>query len=246
MSALELYPAIDLRGGRCVRLYQGDYDRETVYGDAPAEQARAFAEDGAPWLHVVDLDAARSGEAANLDAIVAIAGAVDVPMQVGGGVRTVEAARRLFDLGVERVVMGTAAVRSPDLVAQVAEVGHVAVGLDVRGDEVAVEGWEQGSGRDVLDLIGQFDDSGAAAYVVTQIAVDGTMAGPDVDGLAAVAEAAAAPVIASGGVGQPSHLDQLSALHERAPLGGVIVGRALYEGTVTVPEAIERLGGSST
>jgi phosphoribosylformimino-5-aminoimidazole carboxamide ribotide isomerase len=238
---MDLYPAIDLRDGNCVRLYQGDYDRETVYGDDPAAQARAFADEGARWLHVVDLDAARSGEAANLDAIGAITDAVDVPVQVGGGVRSVDAARRLYDLGVTRVVMGTAAVANPDLVADVAGVGSVAVGLDVRDREVAVEGWERGSGRDVLDLMSVLDDSGAAAYVVTQIAVDGTMDGPDTEGLAMVAGATDVPVIASGGVGEPAHLDALRDLNAARPLAGVIVGRALYEGTVTVADAVARL-----
>jgi phosphoribosylformimino-5-aminoimidazole carboxamide ribotide isomerase len=238
---MDLYPAIDLRDGNCVRLYQGDYDRETVYGDDPAAQAKAFADGGARWLHVVDLDAARSGEAANLDVIGAIADAVDVPVQVGGGVRSVDAARRLYDLGVTRVVMGTAAVANPDLVADVAAVGSVAVGLDVRDREVAVEGWERGSGRDVLDLMSVLDDKGAAAYVVTQIAVDGTLDGPDTAGLAMVAEATDVPVIASGGVGEPAHLDALRDLGAARSLAGVIVGRALYEGTVTVADAVARL-----
>ena len=239
---MDLYPAIDLRSGRCVRLYQGDYDRETVYGDDPAAQARAFAEDGAGWLHVVDLDAARSGEAGNLDAIESVAAAVDVPVQVGGGVRSVDAARRLFDLGVTRVVMGTAAVSSPDLVSEVAAMGPVAVGLDVRDREVAVHGWEQGSGRDLVDLMAELDGSGAAAYVITQIGVDGTMEGPDLAGLTLAVESTEVPVIASGGVGAPEHLDALRDLGAGRPLAGVIVGRALYEGTVTVPDALTRLG----
>jgi phosphoribosylformimino-5-aminoimidazole carboxamide ribotide isomerase len=232
---MDLYPAIDLRDGNCVRLYQGDYDRETVYGDDPAAQAKAFADDGARWLHVVDLDAARSGAAANLDAIGAITDAVDVPVQVGGGVRSVDAARRLYDLGVTRVVMGTAAVANPDLVADVAAVGSVAVGLDVRDREVAVEGWERGSGRDVLDLMSVLDDKGAAAYVVTQIAVDGTMDGPDTEGLAMVAEATDVPVIASGGVTGLEDVTQLAAV----PMDGCIIGRALYEGTIALADAIE-------
>ena len=243
---MDLYPAIDLRDGRCVRLYQGDYDRETVYGDDPAAQARSFAEAGAHWLHVVDLDAARSGGAANFDAVASIVETVDGPVQVGGGVRSVPAARRLFDLGVTRVVMGTAAVESPALVADVAAVGPVAVGLDVRGREVAVHGWKEGSGRDLLDLMAVFDGSGAAAYVVTQIARDGTMEGPDTEGLALALAATALPVIASGGIGRPEHLDALGRLDTDRPLAGVIVGRALYEGTVTVADAVARLAGQDT
>ena len=238
---MDLYPAIDLRNGRCVRLLRGDYDQETVYGDDPAAQARSFAQAGAPWLHVVDLDAARSGDAANLAAVEAIVDAVDVPVQVGGGVRTVAAARRLLDLGVSRVVMGTAAVESPELVADVAAVGPVAVGLDVRGREVAVHGWEKGSGKDLVDLMGEFAPSAVAAYVVTQIDRDGTMEGPDLDGLTLALSATDAPVIASGGIGRPEHLDALHGLDAERPLAGVIVGRAFYEGTVTLPDALDRL-----
>jgi len=246
---MDLYPAIDLRDGHCVRLYQGDYDRETVYGDDPAAQARSFAAAGAPWLHVVDLDAARSGEAANLAAIASIVTAVDAPVQVGGGVRSVAAARRLFDLGVRRVVMGTAAVESPELVAEVAAVGPVAVGLDVRGREVAVHGWREGSGRDLVEQMTVLDDSGADAYVITQIARDGTMDGPDTAGLALALDSTALPVIASGGIGRTEHLDALLGLDADRLPAGVIVGRALYEGTVTVADALARLadgpGGGS-
>ena len=246
---MDLYPAIDLRNGRCVRLHQGDYDQETVYGDDPAAQARSFAAAGAPWLHVVDLDAARSGEAANLAAIGSIVTAVDAPVQVGGGVRSVAAARRLFDLGVSRVVMGTAAVESPELVAEVAAVGPVAVGLDVRGREVAVHGWQDGSGRDLVELMAVLDDSGAEAYVITQIARDGTMEGPDTAGLSLALASTALPVIASGGIGRPEHLDALVRLGADRLPAGVIVGRALYEGTVTVADALARLadgtGGGS-
>jgi len=246
---MDLYPAIDLRDGHCVRLYQGDYDQETVYGDDPAAQARSFAAAGAPWLHVVDLDAARSGEAANLAAIGSIVTAVDAPVQVGGGVRSVAAACRLFDLGVSRVVMGTAAVGSPELVAEVAAVGPVAVGLDVRGREVAVHGWQEGSGRDLVELMAVLDDSGAEAYVITQIARDGTMEGPDTAGLSLALASTTLPVIASGGIGRPEHLDALVRLGAGRLPAGVIVGRALYEGTVTVADAVARLaygaGGGS-
>ena len=141
---MDLYPAIDLRAGRCVRLLRGDYAAETVYGDDPVAQALAFAEAGAPWIHVVDLDAARSGDPVNRPVVAAIAAAVPVPVQTGGGVRSLEAARALADAGVARVVLGTAALDTPELVAQVAGICPVAVGLDVRGREVATHGWEQG------------------------------------------------------------------------------------------------------
>jgi phosphoribosylformimino-5-aminoimidazole carboxamide ribotide isomerase len=236
---MELFPAIDLRGGRCVRLVQGDYARETVFGDDPVAQARAFAEAGAPWVHVVDLDAARSGEATNRDAITAIADAVAVPVQTGGGVRSLDAARALFDAGVARVVVGTAAVTEPELVPAIAAVGAVAVGLDVKGREVAVRGWLEGSGLDIADALDRFAGSGAAAVVVTQIERDGTLAGPDVELLAEVLGRTELPVVASGGVGHVGHLHQLRALdRDGRGLAGVIVGRALYDGSLGLGEAL--------
>ena len=235
--SFELYPAIDLRGGRCVRLYQGDYGRETVYSDDPVAQAQAFAAAGAPWIHVVDLDAARSGEPANRAAIAAIAAAVDVPVQVGGGVRDDAAAGALFAAGVARVVIGTAALEDPAFVRRVARDHRVAVGLDVRGREVAVRGWVEGSGRDLHDVAVSFADAGVEALIVTQIARDGTLEGPDVDGLKALLTATDLPVVASGGVGTLDHLRTLASYD----LAGVIVGRALYEGRFTVADALKAL-----
>ena len=153
MNVPELFPAIDLRAGRCVRLVQGDYDRETVYGDDPVAQALAFQEAGADWVHVVDLDAARSGSPVNRPAVAAVTAALDVPVQTGGGVRSLAAARTLFDAGVTRVGLGTAAIQDPDLVTAVSDYGPVAVGLDVWGDEVAVNGWTEGSGLLIADAL---------------------------------------------------------------------------------------------
>ncbi|MGZ4710384.1 MAG: 1-(5-phosphoribosyl)-5-[(5-phosphoribosylamino)methylideneamino]imidazole-4-carboxamide isomerase [Acidimicrobiales bacterium] len=236
---MELYPAIDLRGGRCVRLYQGDYGRETVYGDDPVAQALAFEAEGAGWIHVVDLDAARTGEPVNRPVVAAIAAAVSVPVQTGGGVRDEAAADALIEAGVTRVVLGTAALEQPDLVRRLASRFPVAVGLDARGREVAVRGWEQGSGRDLLEVAAEFADAGVAALVVTEIGRDGTLEGPDLEGLAAVLGATEVDVIASGGVGS---LDDLRALDQlevgSRRLAGAIVGRALYEGTFTLAEAL--------
>lgn len=240
--AIKLYPAIDIRDGNCVRLYQGDYDRETVYGHNPADQAAAFEAEGAPWIHVVDLDAARSGEQKNLASIAAIAEQVDAPLQVGGGVRTVEAARRLWDAGVTRVVIGTAAVQNPDLVRELAPQGQVAVGLDAWGTDIAVAGWEERTGRDLFETVASFGDAGVAAFVVTEIGRDGTMEGPDVDGLQRVLATTEVPVIASGGVGSLDHLRTLSGLTaEGRMLEGVIAGRAIYEQAFTVAEAVAAL-----
>jgi phosphoribosylformimino-5-aminoimidazole carboxamide ribotide isomerase len=242
---MDLFPAIDLRDGRCVRLYQGDYDRETVYGDDPVAQARAFAADGAPWIHVVDLDAARTGDPVNRAAVAAIAAAVDVPVQTGGGVRDDAAADALLSSGVRRVVVGTAALDDPDWVRRLAGryPGRVAVGLDARGRDVAVRGWVEGSGHDLVDVARRFDDAGVAALVVTEIGRDGTLEGPALDQLSDVLAATGLDVVASGGVGSLSDLRALATLAvDGRRLAGAIVGRALYEGAFRLSEAVAVTG----
>jgi phosphoribosylformimino-5-aminoimidazole carboxamide ribotide isomerase len=235
---VNLYAAIDLLGGRCVRLHQGEYDRATDYGDDPVGRARRFAADGAPWIHVVDLDAARTGQPVNREVIGRIAAAVDVPVQVGGGVRSRLDAEALWAAGVARVVMGTAALEDPDLVAALAPDGAVAVGLDARGRELAVRGWEASAGVDLLEAVARFSAMDVAALVVTEIGRDGTLDGPDIERLSSVLEVAGVPVVASGGVGSPDDLVALADLD----LDGVIVGRALYDERVTVAEAVAVLG----
>lgn len=236
---MDLYPAIDLRDGRAVRLYQGDYDRETVYNDDPVAQAVAFAAEGAQWIHVVDLDAARSGRAVNRDVIADIARAVDVPVQTGGGIRDEDSAIELLDAGVARVVLGTAALEQPALVRRLATQMPVAVGLDARGRDVAVRGWEKGSGRDLLDVAREFADCGVAALIVTEIGRDGTLEGPDIEGLTEVLAASEVPIIASGGVGRLDDVRSLAHLRaEGRHLSGAIIGRALYEGAFTLTEAL--------
>jgi phosphoribosylformimino-5-aminoimidazole carboxamide ribotide isomerase len=250
---MELFPAIDLRGGKCVRLQQGDYARETVYGDDPVAVAVSFAEAGAPWIHVVDLDAARGDAPLNRPIIRALSSAVSefgVRVQTGGGVRDVGAAAALRESGVARVIIGTAAVRTPQLVAHIAKEwsGGAVVGLDFRhlADgrcEVAVQGWTEGSGLDLFDLVATFSDSGAAAFVVTEIGRDGMLAGPDVDGLRAVVAKTHVDVIASGGVSSLEDLMALQAVNvEGRTLAGVITGKAIYEGRFTVDEALDALG----
>jgi phosphoribosylformimino-5-aminoimidazole carboxamide ribotide isomerase len=238
---MDLFPAIDLRDGRCVRLYQGDYAQETVYADDPVAQAQAFAAEGARWVHVVDLDAARTGDPHNREVVAAIAAAVDVPVQAGGGVRDDGAADDLLSLGVARVVVGTAALERPDWVRDLAtrHPGRIAVGLDARGHDVAVRGWVEGSGRDVVEVARRFDGAGVAALVVTEIGRDGTLAGPALDQLADVLGATSLDVVASGGVGTLADLRGLSALEvDGRRLAGVIVGRALYEGAFRVNDAV--------
>lgn len=236
---IELYPAIDLRGGRVVRLRQGDYADETVYGEDPVAVADAFAESGARWIHIVDLDAARSGDPVNRQTIGEVARAVRgrADVQTGGGVRTVDDARELADAGVARVVMGSAAVADPSLVAAASEVVPVAVGLDHRDGDLAVHGWTQGSGLQLDDAYALFPT--ATVFVVTDISRDGMLDGPDVEGLARSVELAGAPVIASGGV---ARLTDIARLAEIDGLGGVITGKALYEGRFTVTDAVALLG----
>ena len=241
-TAPALFPAIDILGGRCVRLLQGDYGQETVYGNDPVAQARAFQDAGATWVHVVDLDAARTGDPVNRLVVAEVAATLDVPVQAGGGVRTLDDARTLFDAGVSRVVMGTAAIEDPELVDQVADLGRVAVGLDIRGEEVAVRGWTEGTGLLLTDAFERFSNRGTDAFVITQIERDGTLQGPDLEGLAAALATTGVDVVASGGVGRPSDLKDLADLAVAGRrLAGIILGRALYEGTVDLAAAIQTL-----
>jgi phosphoribosylformimino-5-aminoimidazole carboxamide ribotide isomerase len=245
---IDLYPAIDLLGGRVVRLRQGDYADETVYGDDPVAVAREFAAAGAQWIHVVDLDAARSGDPINRPMVAAMAAAVTgvAKVQTGGGVRSLDDARELADAGVARVVMGSAAVSDPTLVEAASEIVAVAVGLDHRNGEVAVHGWTEGSGLRLDNAYMLFPT--ADVFVITDIGRDGMLTGPDLDGLTRSAELAGAPVIASGGV---SSLADVVALAAIANLGGIITGKAVYEGRFTVVEALDALriietGGMAT
>jgi phosphoribosylformimino-5-aminoimidazole carboxamide ribotide isomerase len=240
---MDLYPAIDLRGGRVVQLVQGDFDRQRDHGDDPVAVALRFEAAGAPWIHTVDLDAARTGEPANRHLIAAIADAVAVPVQAGGGIRSVAAARALADAGVARVVMGTAALEDPALVAEVAAAQRVALGIDVRGREVVVRGWAEGSGVDWADALRRLEGAGAEAVVVTQVGVEGLMGGADLDGLADVLTTTGLAVVASGGVGSLADLLALAVLErDGRRVAGAIVGTAIYEGRLDVAGAVAALG----
>jgi phosphoribosylformimino-5-aminoimidazole carboxamide ribotide isomerase len=237
----DLYPSIDLRGGQCVRLRQGDFEAETVYGADPLQVARDFAAAGTRWIHVVDLDAARTGEPANLTIIETICATVPCRVQVGGGIRSAEVAGEFLAAGAARVVIGTSAIERPELVDELTTMhpGQIAVGLDARGREVAVRGWTQGTGVDLVERAQELETSGASALIVTEIGRDGTMAGPALSQLGAVLEATAMPLIASGGVGALSDLAALRQLRAgRRKLAGAIVGRAIYEGRFGVEEAL--------
>ena len=233
---MEIIPAIDLRGGRCVRLFQGRYDRETVFGDDPAAIARHWAAQGATRLHVVDLDGAREGEPRNLEAVAAIARAVAVPVQLGGGIRSEEAARRALDLGVARVIVGTAALDPQAIGRLVACLGdRLAVGIDARDGRVAVRGWLETSEILATDLARAVAGLGVRCLVFTDIARDGTLEGPNVAALREMVESVEAAVIASGGI---STVEQVRAVRE-AGAAGAIIGTALYAGRLSLKEAME-------
>lgn len=227
-----------------MRLRQGDFDAETVYDDDPVRVAHEFEASGAEWIHVVDLDAARTGDREHLEQIRLIVRRVACRIEVGGGVRTAASAQELLDAGVERVVVGTAAVERPALVEELCQEypGRIALGLDARGNEVAVRGWVEGSGAQLISLAERFEGIGLAALIVTEIGRDGTLEGPAFGQLAAVLAASDIPVVASGGVGTLDDLRALARLRSADHgLAGIIVGRALYEGRFDVAAALATL-----
>ncbi|MDX6615054.1 MAG: phosphoribosyl isomerase [Solirubrobacterales bacterium] len=241
-----LYPAIDIRDGKAVRLTQGDYDRETAYDDDPVDAARRWQAGGARWLHVVDLDGARAGEPRNLDQVRRIVAAIDCEVQLGGGLRDSGKVEEAISAGVERVVLGTAAIDDPEFVAAVAEAhpDRIVVSVDARSGKVARQGWTEATETGPGDLIARLVDRGVRRFVYTPVEADGLMAGPILDDIAGVAEAALAgqaTLTYSGGIGTVEDLRKLASLDLEA-LTGVIVGRALYEGRFTVAEGRAALG----
>lgn len=237
-----LYPAIDIRGGQAVRLLQGDYERETAYDADPVDAARRWASEGAEFLHVVDLDGAKAGEPQNLEAVARIVAAVDCPVQVGGGLRDAQSVAAALGAGAERVVVGTAALRDPAFLDAMLEShgDRVVVSVDARDGRVALEGWTEAGEEGVVEAVAALGERGVARFLCTAIEVDGTMEGPDVQQLNEIAAATEAHVIASGGVGELTHLGSLAS-STPANIEGVIVGRALYERKFTVAEAVKAL-----
>lgn len=235
-----LYPAIDLKDGQCVRLLRGEMDAATVFGDDPAAQARAFVEAGCEWLHLVDLNGAFAGRPVNADAVHGILAAIDVPVQLGGGIRDMATIEMWLEAGIARVILGTVAVEAPDLVRAAARAypGRIAIGLDARAGRVATRGWAEETEMQVTDLARAFEDAGIAALIYTDIDRDGAMAGPNVAATAALARATEMPVIASGGV---SSLKDLIALRDAGAISGAISGRALYDGALDLKEALAAL-----
>ncbi len=239
-----LFPAIDLKEGRCVRLKQGDMAQATIYNDSPAAQAAEFETLGFSYLHVVDLDGAFAGKPVNAEAVEAIRKATSFPVQLGGGIRDLRTVEGWIGKGVSRVIIGTAAVRDPDFVKTAARnfPGHVAVGIDARDGWVAVEGWAETSTLHARDLAKRFEDAGVSAIIYTNIARDGMLSGIDWEGTIALAEAVSIPVIASGGLASMADIDRLMS-PDCARLEGAITGRALYDGRLDPKAAIARVSG---
>lgn len=237
---MQIWPAIDLRGGKCVRLKQGDYSRETIFGDDPAAVARSFHQAGARYLHLVDLDGARSGSVENWPAIQAIVAAAPLTCELGGGIRDEATIGKLLDLGLTRLVIGTLAIRQPDWFRQMCRKfpGRLVLGLDARDGRVATDGWLETSSIEAASLARSFADEPLAAIVYTDIARDGMLEGPNFQALDAMRRAVDLPVIASGGVTTADDVARLAAL----PMAGCIIGRALYEGTLSLEDALARAG----
>jgi phosphoribosylformimino-5-aminoimidazole carboxamide ribotide isomerase len=232
-----VYPAIDIRGGKCVRLVEGDFEQETVFGEDPAEMARAWEAQGANWIHVVDLDGAKTGAPRNADAIASIRAAVGCSLQVGGGIRTAQDVERYLNQGIERVILGTKAIQDPELIVTLSSRwgARIAVGLDARNGKLAASGWLDQTEVNALSTARHFQASGIATLVYTDIARDGTLAGPNLPVLRSVVLAFEGGVIASGGVSNIGDISDIKA----AGAEGVVVGRALYDRRILLPEALK-------
>lgn len=242
-GSMEVIPAIDLLGGKCVRLYQGDYAQSQVFNDNPVDVARQWEEEGATRIHIVDLDGAKTGEPVNLNAIASIVAAVSVPIEVGGGLRSYDRVRELLGLGVRWAILGTVAVEQPDLVETLCTEfpSQIIVGIDARNGKVATRGWLETSEVDAKTLATQMEDRGAAAIIYTDIHRDGTLTGPNLDALRELCQTISIPVIASGGVSSITDLLSLLALEPQGVIGA-IVGRALYTGDISLGEAVRAVG----
>lgn len=243
-----LFPAIDLKDGQCVRLFKGEMDQATVFNDSPAAQAVEFQNAGAEWLHLVDLNGAFAGKPVNGDAVDAILSATNIPTQLGGGIRDLKTIETWITKGISRVILGTVALRNPEIVMEAAKEfpGHVAVGIDARGGMVAVEGWAETSDMSAIDLGRMFEDAGVSAIIYTDIDRDGTMEGVNIKGTVDLASALSIPVIASGGVSCLEDLHKLKTAADKADvsLEGAISGRALYDGRLDIGQAIDLLKGA--
>ncbi|MCA9247650.1 MAG: 1-(5-phosphoribosyl)-5-[(5-phosphoribosylamino)methylideneamino]imidazole-4-carboxamide isomerase [Planctomycetales bacterium] len=240
---MQIWPAIDLRDGKCVRLVQGDYQREMIFGEDPAAMARQWVEQGAECLHLVDLDGAKEGRPRNLDAVRDILAAIDVPCELGGGIRDEATVEQLLELGVSRLVMGTAALKAPDRFREIVRrfPDRLVLGIDARGGQVATEGWLDNSETPAAELAQQFAGEPIAAIVYTDIARDGMLNGPNLEETRKMRQATEIPIVASGGVTTVADIAKLTQLD----VAGAIVGRALYEGNLTLADALAAAKGSA-
>jgi phosphoribosylformimino-5-aminoimidazole carboxamide ribotide isomerase len=242
MSKLIILPAIDLRNGKCVRLQQGDYNQETIYSDSPAKQAEEWASNGAEYIHLVDLDGAKNGAPANLEAVKAITDAVSVPCELGGGIRTIEDAETLFNAGISRIILGTIACREPEIVdLMIKKFGaeKIVIGIDAKDGKAAVSGWLDDTGIDAFKLAEDFAAKGIKRFIYTDISTDGMLTGPNLEAQAELCDRVpGCSVIASGGISEASDITKLAELN-RQNLEGVIVGKALYDGRTTLKELLE-------
>ncbi|KGX92911.1 1-(5-phosphoribosyl)-5-[(5-phosphoribosylamino)methylideneamino] imidazole-4-carboxamide isomerase [Pontibacillus halophilus JSM 076056 = DSM 19796] len=245
MAQFTIYPAIDLRGGKCVRLMQGDFNRETIYGDSPIDVARGFSEQGSKWVHMVDLDGARDGKRVNASHIVQVAQQLDINVQMGGGIRTEEDVRYYLDNGVDRVIIGSLAITNPELTKELVSIygSKIAIGIDARDGYVATEGWLTNSTKSIADVANYFAEAGVETFIFTDIAKDGMMSGPSTEAIVNLAKESGKEIIASGGV---RHIEDLQELKRYASdgVGGAIVGKAIYTNELNLQQALEEVDGS--
>lgn len=244
MSVIELYPAIDMRGGKCVRLFKGDYNQETIYADSPFEMAKTFASQGAKWIHMVDLDGAKDGKRIHDQDVIRAATELGVNVQIGGGIRSEEDVKYYLDNGVARVIIGSLAIQQPELAVSLIEkfgADKIVIGLDAKDGMVATHGWLETSTKSAIEVGQYFASNGARTFIFTDIATDGTLNGPNILANELLAEATGAEVIVSGGISSLADLKQVARAAAETRIGGVIIGKALYENRFTLPEALREV-----
>ncbi|MBL0318984.1 MAG: 1-(5-phosphoribosyl)-5-[(5-phosphoribosylamino)methylideneamino]imidazole-4-carboxamide isomerase [Alphaproteobacteria bacterium] len=239
-----IFPAIDLKDGQCVRLFQGEFDKVTVFNHDPAAQAKSFEDMGFSYLHLVDLNGALEGKPVNESAVESIIKRISLPIQLGGGIRTIATIERWLTMGITRVILGTIALHNPDLVKEACRLfpGQIVVGIDGRGGKVAIQGWAETSEVTVIELAQKFEDAGVSAIVYTDISRDGTLTGPDLEGTKTLAKSISIPVIVSGGMSKTDDISAVKAM-EHVGIEGVIIGRALYDKKIDVPRALQIANG---
>lgn len=242
MTAIQIFPAIDMRGGKCVRLFKGDYAQETIYGDSPFDMAKSFADVGATFIHMVDLDGAKDGERVHAKDVVRVAKELPMRVQIGGGIRTEEDVAFYLDQGVDRVIIGSLAIREPELVASFIEkygAERIVIGLDAKDGMVATHGWLETSNQTAIEVGQYFASKGAKHFIFTDIATDGTLQGPNIEANEALARATGAKIIVSGGMSSLADIQAVKEAAKTTTIAGVIIGKALYTGQFTLEEALK-------